>query len=184
MKNRSLINYALILTIVILAGISGMALNEQTAERTNYQESVVLLQGQIEDLNLLRTDAQDALNNLQNINERAIGIDAQLMKNTLGVQVDSGEIVINGDQSPELLEPIGCDGKRGILSQTVMFQRAFSSPPTIMLGLTELDFRFGQDSRLKASITSIANDSFVLDFYTWCDTKMSLAGLKWIAIGN
>jgi hypothetical protein len=71
-----------------------------------------------------------------------------------------------------------------MLSETISFQKTFASPPKVMFGVSSVDFRFGQDNRLKAMITETTHSDFTLDFYTWCVTKMSFAELNWIAIGN
>lgn len=174
----------LILAVTVLTGISGVLLSKQTTQRVDYQQRVEQITRQIEALSSLQNLAHITLNNLQSVNQRALGIDAQLMSNTLAIQLDSGRVTLNSKDQPELVDAQGCNGKRGKFSEVIPFQKSFASPPTIMLGLSSIDFGFGQDNRLKALITNTTKSDFTLDFYTWCDTKMSLAEINWIAIGN
>jgi hypothetical protein len=184
MKNINIVSACLILAVILLSVAIGMLYQKQSIKQSAYQDKIIQLDEQIKALQNLEQTAKNTLNNIAGINQKAIGIDAQLTTNTLGMQVDSGKVKIDLNNVPEIANPQGCDGKRGVLNKQVNFQRKFVSAPKVMLGFSAVDFRFGQDNRLKAMVTEVTNTHFNLDFHTWCDTKMSLAEINWIAIGS
>jgi hypothetical protein len=182
-KSNSLSFYLLILNIVAVL-VTVIFIFYKLPEHKDLQIKADLLQEKIAALDAVHDQAISAVGNLEKINQRAIGLDSKIINNASVVQIDYGRMTIDNKTFPDLSAPEGCKGKRGLLNHSVTFQRKFSSPPTVLAGITSVDFRFGQDNRLRATVTETSEKGFKLDFYTWCDTKMSLAELNWIAVGD
>ena len=104
-------------------------------------------------------------------------------KKTQLFRAESGTITLSSKEYPNINNPEGCEGNRGIVDKLVKFNRSFSRPPEVVSTFTLLDFGSGVDHRLKSEITDVTSTSFKIKFITWCDTRMSNSQLKWIALG-
>jgi hypothetical protein len=184
MKQLNSISFYLLGLNLIAVLVTATFIFYKLPEHKDVQMKAAIMQEKIANLDAIHEQALSAARDIEKINQRAIGLDSKIVKNTSAVQIDSGRIKIDNTTFPDLSAPEGCKGKRGLLNQSVIFQRTFSSVPTVLVGISSVDFRFGQDNRLRAIVTDASEKDFKLDFYTWCDTKMSQAELNWIAIGD
>lgn len=167
---------------------------------------ILVLPSKVEDITLhtLKTSSNNITNNLldqqqqidlllKDIKRKDIAINHQLslinglvntVRNDNGLmQVQSGYVSLSSQKFPELTQSKQCNGKKGIIENTIKFDSPFLSTPHVLASFQTLDFANGPDHRLKASVTNITKNSFVISFYTWCDTRLSQASLSWLAIG-
>ncbi len=99
------------------------------------------------------------------------------------MQLQSGDISLSSQLQPELAQSEQCNGKKGIIEEVITFDSPFISTPHIITSFQTLDFANGPDHRLKTRIENITKESFTVSFHTWCDTRMSQASLRWLAVG-
>ena len=99
-----------------------------------------------------------------------------------GVTIQSGKIAIDANAVTGLNSAEHCK-KRGVLQYQVNFEHPYHKPPKVLPSFTTVDFGHGQDHRLAVKLVSVSKQGFVVDFYTWCDTRMSRAELSWLAVG-
>ncbi|MBF0158666.1 MAG: H-type lectin domain-containing protein [Magnetococcales bacterium] len=73
--------------------------------------------------------------------------------------------------------------RRRRLTQTVSFQRPFTSPPAIVLGVTLIDP--GQEgASIEVSAQEIGTDDFLLVLESWSDNRIREIQLNWLAHGH
>ncbi|HYQ43899.1 MAG TPA: H-type lectin domain-containing protein [Polyangiaceae bacterium] len=81
-----------------------------------------------------------------------------------------------------LLEPAG--GLRRSFRQPVTFDRQFSVPPLVHVGLVGIDASKEDNLRLSLRAQSITEHGFVLCAETWLNTKIWSVEVSWLAIGS
>ena len=82
----------------------------------------------------------------------------------------------------ELLEPAG--GVRRSCRQTVLFERQFSTPPLVHVGLVGIDASKDDNLRVSLRAEDITEYGFVLRVETWLNTKIWSVEVSWLAIGH
>lgn len=81
-----------------------------------------------------------------------------------------------------LLEPAG--GLRRSFRQPVAFDRKFSTPPLVHVGLVGIDASKEDNLRLSVRAESITEHGFVVCAETWLNTKIWSVEVSWLAIGS
>lgn len=81
-----------------------------------------------------------------------------------------------------LLEPAG--GLRRDFRQPVAFERTFSAPPLVHVGLVGIDASKEDNLRLRVRAESITEHGFVVCAETWLNTKIWSVEVSWLAIGS
>ena len=66
-------------------------------------------------------------------------------------------------------------------SYTVTFPRAFCKVPFVSIAVNHLDSFSGANLRYQVYVTAITQNSFVVHFNTWADTKIYGLGISYIA---
>lgn len=66
--------------------------------------------------------------------------------------------------------------------RTITFNKAFSAPPEVMIGLSMLDVNPGTNDRVRVRAENITSTSFDVVFSTWADTNVYGLGANWIAV--
>lgn len=115
--------------------------------------------------------------------EQVEALIALAQRDIVGLDVQTGALVIDSNAFPALANPDGCQANRGIISRTITFERPFNSAPSVLPVFTQLDFNHDADSRLRIEVRDISPTGFTVDFATWCDTRISQAKASWIAVG-
>lgn len=69
-------------------------------------------------------------------------------------------------------------------SGRVAFERAFSSPPVVQIGITGFDIDNGDNARLNVGIKTVDVDGFDVELRTWWNTRIWSVDLSWFAIGH
>jgi len=81
-----------------------------------------------------------------------------------------------------LLEPAG--GMRRSCRQPILFERRFSVPPLVQIGVVGLDASKDDNLRLRVRAENITEHGFTLVAETWLNTKIWSVEVSWLAIGS
>jgi hypothetical protein len=81
-----------------------------------------------------------------------------------------------------LLEPNG-DGVRSFNGR-ITFDREFSSPPVVQIGITGFDIDNGDNARLNVGIIAVDGKGFDVELRTWWNSRLWSVDLNWLAIGH
>ncbi|KAB8067057.1 Metalloprotease [Aspergillus leporis] len=73
---------------------------------------------------------------------------------------------------------------RSLNSMTVDFNVAYPEPPSIAVGLTELDTSKDTNIRIKVYAERITNSGFIIHTDTWADTVLYSAGAAWFEVAS
>ena len=107
----------------------------------------------------------------------------QRVQKDMKLQVQSGTIVMDWNDIPNLWFPRDCEANRGIREGSVEFSEAFGSVPKVVMAVSHLDIGASANARLTASVIDVTRTRFTYNFLTWCDTKIWQAKAVWIAYG-
>ena len=66
-------------------------------------------------------------------------------------------------------------------SRWITFERAYASPPKVVVCLDQLDMASGWNWRVKATATHVTARGFLLHLDTWADTVLHAARAAWVA---
>ncbi len=66
-------------------------------------------------------------------------------------------------------------------SRSIVFERAYASPPKVVVWLNQLDMVLGKNWRVAATATDVTATGFTLHLDTWADTRLYFAAAAWIA---
>lgn len=66
--------------------------------------------------------------------------------------------------------------------KTITFEQEYSSVPKVLVFFTALDIDKSANCRVKTYASEVTNQSFQLNIETWSNTKLSEAGVSWIAL--
>jgi H-type lectin domain-containing protein len=66
----------------------------------------------------------------------------------------------------------------------ITFERAFTSPPVVQIGITGFDIDNGDNARLNVGITRVDGEGFEVELRTWWNSRLWSVDLNWIAIGH
>ncbi|KAF5855366.1 hypothetical protein ETB97_009355 [Aspergillus alliaceus] len=69
-------------------------------------------------------------------------------------------------------------------SMVVAFESAYPEPPSVAVGLTELDLSKDTNIRVKAYAERITKDDFVVHTDAWADTVLYSAGAAWFEVSS
>jgi hypothetical protein len=72
--------------------------------------------------------------------------------------------------------------KESPAQKTISFNRAYSSPPQVLVFFTALDIDKSSNLRIKTYASEVTNHGFKLNVETWSNTHLSEVGVSWIAI--
>jgi hypothetical protein len=81
-----------------------------------------------------------------------------------------------------LLEPV--PDERRSFRQTIFFERPFSTPPVVQVGIVGLDASKDDNLRFSLRAEQIGADGFTLSVETWLNTKIWSVEISWLAIGS
>jgi hypothetical protein len=135
---------------------------------------------------VLEKGLEDSIQYIKKIKQTANIIEKIADKTERGLNIialESGTFALNNKQMPNLSAPDGCEANRGEFNKKVYFDKAFIAPPNVIVSFSVLDFSHGEDHRLRVKVKSVYSDHFVLDFVTWCNTRISQAEINWLAVG-
>jgi hypothetical protein len=66
----------------------------------------------------------------------------------------------------------------------VVFERAFSAPPVVHVGIAGIDVCKDDNARLRVRALDITSSGFVVEARTWLNTKIWSVDVSWLAIGS
>ena len=66
----------------------------------------------------------------------------------------------------------------------VVFERPFSAPPVIHIGIVGIDVSKDDNTRIRVRALDITGNGFVLEATTWLNTKVWSVDVSWLAIGS
>ena len=66
----------------------------------------------------------------------------------------------------------------------VSFDRPFSGPPIVQVGIVGLDVSNHDNLRVRVAATDITPEGFWLEARTWWNTKIWSVDVSWLAIGS
>lgn len=69
-------------------------------------------------------------------------------------------------------------------AQDVVFERSFSAPPVVQLGVVGVDSSRDHNLRLRVRAESITATGFTLVIETWWETALFGVDVSWLAIGS
>lgn len=105
------------------------------------------------------------------------------MANVMPLSLLSAVVVLDSTlDNWTLLEPMG--GLRRHCRQPVVFERRFSSPPLVHVGVVGIDVSKDDNVRLSVRAESITEHGFTLRVETWLNTKIWSVEISWLAIGS
>ena len=81
-----------------------------------------------------------------------------------------------------LARRVGETMQRGTVEGRVDFPMAFARVPVVHMALTQADIRRGANVRLRVGITSVDQEGFEYELYSWSDTHVYSASASWIAV--
>ena len=91
-------------------------------------------------------------------------------------------VVPLGAETPEWTLREG-EGPRSY-TQSVQFDRAFSAPPVVQLGVCGVDASKDHNLRLRTRAEDIQPSGFTLVVETWLQTQLWSVEVSWLAIGS
>lgn len=105
------------------------------------------------------------------------------MSNVAPLSLLSAVVVLDSTlDNWSLLEPAG--GLRRSFRQPVPFDRKFSAPPLVHVGVVGIDASKEDNLRLRVRAESITEHGFMLCAETWLNTKIWSVEVSWLAIGS
>ena len=105
------------------------------------------------------------------------------MSNVAPLSLLSAVVVLDSTlDNWSLLEPAG--GLRRSCRQAVVFERQFSAPPLVHVGLVGIDASKEDNLRLSLRAESITEHGFTLSVETWLNTKIWSVEVSWLAVGS
>ena len=105
------------------------------------------------------------------------------MSNVAPLSLLSAVVVLDSTLDDwQLLEPAG--GVRRSCRQQVVFERSFSQPPLVHVGVVGIDSSKEDNLRLSVRAVEITEHGFVLRVETWLNTKIWSVEVSWLAIGS
>lgn len=106
---------------------------------------------------------------------------------TLGIDplnLLSGVEKLGSDLEGWTLDDIeGIDADRQFRSP-VKFDRPFSAPPVVHIGIVGFDISERDAARLEASVRNITTRGFEIVLSTWLNTRLWRVNVSWLAIGR
>lgn len=66
----------------------------------------------------------------------------------------------------------------------ITFDRVFTTPPVVQVGITGFDIDNRDNARLQVGIVGVDESGFGVQLRTWWNTKLWSVELSWIAIGH
>ena len=105
------------------------------------------------------------------------------MSNVAPLSLLSAVVVLDSSlEHWSLLEPAG--ELRRSCRLPVVFERLFSAPPLVHVGVVGIDASKDDNLRLSVRAESITEQGFVLSVETWLNTKIWSVDVSWLAIGS
>ncbi len=71
-----------------------------------------------------------------------------------------------------------------VFRRFIPFEKPFSSPPALQVGLTGFDINNEGNARLRVQAGGISETGFYLEIESWLDTQIWLVEAQWIAFGH
>lgn len=177
--------YILVIITIALSGTIAWSIsNSVTHSKLNSDNNLQELNKKSEELSSLISEMEQNTKKLSLSGQAIDTANKKLLDNIYPIHVETGFLRMDKATIPKLTDIEGCVEKRGLFEVEIPFDKPFTQPPKVTLGLSAIDFWKGSDHRIKAEVAKIGNGSFIASLYTWCDTKLSLAEFSWTAIGN
>jgi hypothetical protein len=105
------------------------------------------------------------------------------MSNVAPLSLLSAIVVLGSSlEGWSLLEPT--DGERRSFRQAVAFEREFSGPPVVQVGVVGIDASKDDNLRFSVRAEDISAYGFTLSVETWLNTKIWSVEISWLAIGS
>lgn len=104
----------------------------------------------------------------------------KLTKTTIGIE--QGDDVLFSDYEDGGEMWTGSGARQRI--RKVKFGEAFKSPPAVHVSLTMWDMDSAVNARADVTAQKITEKGFEILFYTWADTRIARARVRWMAIGE
>lgn len=147
------------------------------------KQKQVELNKQIELSKQLNTNLQKSSIEYQNLLSDLSEIKHAKLREQEKLIIQSDDVYLTQKDFPKLSDPNGCEANRGLIKSYIKFETPFLMVPEVFGAFTLVDFAKGNDHRLKLNINNVTKNGFEFTLSTWCDTKMSQAKAKWVAIG-
>ena len=104
----------------------------------------------------------------------------KLSKTTIGI--DQGDDVLFSDYEDGGEMWTGSGSRERI--RKVKFSEPFKVPPAVQVSLSMWDMDSATNARADVSAQKITEKGFEIMFYTWADTRIARARVRWMAIGE
>jgi hypothetical protein len=105
------------------------------------------------------------------------------MSNVAPLSLLSAIVVLDSSLAGwSLLEPV--PDERRSFRQTILFERPFSAPPVVQVGVVGIDASKDDNLRFSLRAEQIGADGFTLSVETWLNTKIWSVEISWLAIGS
>ncbi|HEX3852260.1 MAG TPA: H-type lectin domain-containing protein [Polyangiaceae bacterium] len=105
------------------------------------------------------------------------------MSNVAPLSLLSAIVVLDSSlEGWSLLEPL--PDERRSFRQAISFERAFSAPPVVQVGVVGLDASKDDNLRFSLRAEQISAHGFTLRVETWLNTKIWSVEISWLAIGS
>lgn len=104
------------------------------------------------------------------------------MSNLVPFTVLSAVVVLDSSLEGWKLLDAPCDEPRAF-RLPVTFERNFTTPPLVHVGLTGLDVSNEDNLRVRIRAVDATVDGFVIEAQTWFNTKIWAVHVSWLAIG-
>lgn len=102
-------------------------------------------------------------------------------------RVQSGTIQINSGDGIEDNSrgcPEGESAWRGHVDRRLDFPEPFISVPEVVAAISAVDHHVDNNLRLALRVNSIDTKGFSYDFFTWCNTRLASADMRWMAVAK
>lgn len=105
------------------------------------------------------------------------------MSNITPLSLLSAVVVLDSTlENWSLLEP--ASGMRRSFAQPIVFERQFTAPPLVHLGVVGIDANKDHNLRLSVRADAITEYGFTLRAETWLNTEIWSVEVSWLAIGS
>ncbi len=104
----------------------------------------------------------------------------KLNKTTIGI--DQGDDVLFSDYEDGGEMWTGGGSRQRV--RKVKFSEPFKLPPAVHVSLSMWDMDSATNARADVSAQKITEKGFEILFYTWADTRIARARVRWMAIGE
>ena len=134
----------------------------------------------VQTLDEIQRDIRTEVARLQNA-VTALRARAEVLEGEVRVQSGVVGLPYSSEGRP-LAERRGEARLRGIVGGRVDFPMAFAKIPVVHMALSGADIRRGANVRLQARVTSVDQEGFEYELFSWADTHAFTASASWVAV--